>query len=118
MAGSRDKASWSSEASTGGLDASVSVSKPSLVRADSCGWTARALRDESLDGRTSHPLSGSAGGAHRASESPGGSMFLVEIQRPLRMTVSVCLMQAGTTSATQETADRNPLPAAPPGRAA
>lgn len=45
-------------------------------------------------------------------------MFLVEIQRPLRMTVSVRLMQAGTTPATQETADGNPLPAAPPGRAA
>ena len=40
-------------------------------------------------------------------------MCLVEIQRPLKMTVSVCLMQAGTTAATQERADGNPLPAAP-----
>ena len=118
MAGSRDKASWSSEASTGGLDASVSVPKPSLSASRFLRQDCAALRDESLDGRTPHPLSGSAGGAHRASESPGGSMFLAEIQRPLRMTVSVCLMQAGTTPATQETADGNPLPAAPPGRAA
>lgn len=74
-----------------------------LARADSWGPTARS---ENGKPRAADSLSCSAG----ASTWPLGRLHLSgwDAQRALKMTVSLCLMQAGTTPATKETAEEKP----------